>query len=753
MKRTDMSTRASRALHATILILILTGSSFAQTRNARIEVPVPAPTSTGTVTVSLAEFNRLTELAARKPKASETAPQPFVLSTAAFKLRVEDSALSGTVDISGNVLDKGFVKVPLTTGLTLLEARQANNALPLLLDGARQTAILNGPAPFAVSLSVASALTVEAGRASFTIPVPVASASLLTLDLPGNHANVRIEPGLVTSRTTSNGHTIVEATLEPGKPARVWWTTREIAAPVSQREVRFLSDIKSIVSVGDSQMRVTALCDITVIQGDAAEFRMPLPAGFDLTEATGSTLDSFANDNGVLVLNVREPARRNHQFLVALERTNKETKVDAPVIALTGAQRETGELLVEGLGSMELTPTESGGLRRMDVHEVGAVARSLSRFPLQAAFRYNRRAGDAPKLQLEWTQFPDSSVLSAVAERATITTLTNIEGKSLTEVTLRVRNHSQPFVKVELPAGAQLLSAEVEGERVKPVMGTDGSRVPLLRPGLNASGAYTVSFVYLNSGARFAKSGAYEMALPKMDVPVNLLTWEVSLPDRLEVKQFGGDAFSAELFPGAAAQNFVVDGADDYSEKDSVAWNDTNLDMDRLEPGQVGGIVVDPVGGVVAGAQVTLTNKQTGATQTTTTDAEGHWVFSNAPAGASTVRIDTRGFKSLQQELPLNGRAVRMGSTLEVASASETVTVSSDIASTEREGRRLEDQARRDKQAQLTAPSVNVFNLQRRVAGILPVHVDVPRSGKSYRFVRPLVMSEETKITFQYKAK
>jgi len=756
MKRTiTLGTRASRALHiTTILILTLTASASAQMRNARAEVPIPAPASTGTVTLSLAEFNRLTELAARKPKASEAAPLPFVLSTAAFKLRVEDSALTGTVEIAGNVLDKGFVKVPLTTGLTVLEARQANNALPLLLDGTRQTAILNGPAPFAVSLSVASALTIEAGRASFSIPVPAASASLLTLDLPGNHANVRVEPGLVTSRTTSNGHTIVEATLEPGKPARVWWTTREIAAPVAQREVRFLSDIKSIVSVGDSQMRVTALCDVTVIQGEAAEFRMPLPAGFELTEATGPTLDSFANDKGVLVLSVREPARRNHQFLVALERANKETKVEAPVLALTGAQRETGELLVEGLGSMELTPAESGGLRRLDVHEVGAVARSLSRFPLQAAFRYNRRAGDTPKLQLEWTQFPDSSVLSAVAERATITTLTNIEGKMLTEVTLRVRNHAKPFVKVELPAGAQLLSAEVEGERVKPVMGTDGSRVPLLLPGLNPSGAYTVSFVYLNSGARFTKAGSYEMALPKLDVPVNLLTWEVSLPDRLEVKQFGGDAFSAELFPAAAAQNFVADGTDDsFGAKDSLAWNESGVDMDRMEPGQVGGIVVDPNGAVVAGAQVTLTNKQTGGTQTTTTDAEGHWVFSNAPTGASTVRIDSRGFKSLQQELPLNGRAVRMGSTLEVASTSATVTITSGLDGAEREGRRLEDQARKDRQAQLTAPSSNVFNLQRRVAGILPVHVDVPRSGKSYRFVRPLVMGEETKISFQYKAK
>jgi hypothetical protein len=32
------------------------------------------------------------------------------------------------------------------------------------------------------------------------------------------------------------------------------------------------------------------------------------------------------------------------------------------------------------------------------------------------------------------------------------------------------------------------------------------------------------------------------------------------------------------------------------------------------------------------------------------------------------------------------------------------------------------------------------------------VAVEVPRSGKSYRFVRPLVLEEETRISFQYKS-
>ena len=82
---------------------------------------------------------------------------------------------------------------------------------------------------------------------------------------------------------------------------------------------------------------------------------------------------------------------------------------------------------------------------------------------------------------------------------------------------------------------------------------------------------------------------------------------------------------------------------------------------------------------------------------------------------------------------------------LETGVNSETVTISKD---------------KKHKKAVSTAPaapppqaSANVFNLQQRVAGVLPVAVDVPRAGTSYRFIRPLVINEETKLNFIYKSK
>ncbi|HEY0430280.1 MAG TPA: hypothetical protein VGC61_00645, partial [Pyrinomonadaceae bacterium] len=119
-----------------IAMLLMTTVAYSQQANLLdAALPAPAPGSTGSVTLTLAEYNRLMELAMRKPKPDAAAPLPFVLSRAAFKLRVEEQSLLGSVDIAGNVLDKGAVKVPLTTGLTILEAQQSGKPLPLLQEG------------------------------------------------------------------------------------------------------------------------------------------------------------------------------------------------------------------------------------------------------------------------------------------------------------------------------------------------------------------------------------------------------------------------------------------------------------------------------------------------------------------------------------------------------------------------------------------------------------------------------------------
>jgi hypothetical protein len=732
---------------------------------------LPLPT-TGNVTLTLAEYNRLVELATKAGKTHEKPPLPYALKRAEMKLHVASQTVLGTLQLDGEVFSKGAAKVPLTTGLTILNARQEGKSLPLEEEGSTSMAILPGAAEFSVALDTGMPLVIEAGRASFNLPVPAAGSVRLQLVIPGDHSLVRISPGLITSRTTEKGQTTLEATLVPGQTASVSWVTGIVQVPVVKHEVRFLSDVKTLVTVNDEELRIAALADITVIQGDPTQFVAEIPEGYEITGVSGATVDSSEVEKGKLIVRLNASAPRSHEFLISMERPLSGTKADAPFISFKDTQRETGEVLVEGTGAMELTATEGGGLKRMDLKEINPYLRSLARFPLQAAFRYHRQPTEIPTLALEWTRFPDSTVLAAVAEHAVVTTLVSVEGRTLTEVKLTVKNQAQPFLKVGLPKGATIVSADVAGEKVKPVQGPDGNRVPLLRAGFRPNGPYEVSFVFMDSGAPFAKKGGSELALPSMDVPISLLEWELFLPEQYKVKDFGGDAIAAYLLPAPMVESSDVftntfsgtnlptfAGIKENEGLDNLALFVPGVSDGRLSYGQLSGTVVDQTGAVIQSAQVKIT-LENGGTMTTTSDSSGHWVVSGVPSGRVKILVSAQGFRSANLHTQYDsGRPLRYDARLNVGTVSETVEVTATAPMVETttatiRRRKDRDKERDEKKAEAlaqNAASSNVLNLQRRVAGVLPVRVDVPRAGNSYRFARALVLDEETKVTFSYK--
>jgi len=746
------------------VILLLCSVSAVIALAADDKSPLPLPNS-GNVTLTLDEYNRLMELAAKPPKRLEVAPLPYSIKHADVKLHVENDGVRGTVELEGEVFHKGVSKVPLTSGMTVLDAHQNGKGVPLLQENGTHMALLPGPGEFSIALDTGLPLRIEAGRASFTLPAPAAGSVQLALVIPGDHTVANLNPGIITSRKSENGHTAIEATLVPGQAATIWWATREAVTPTVPREVRFLSDAKTLLSVSEAEMRIAVLADITVVQGEPSQFHVEIPAGYEVTGVTGATLDSTETNSGVLTLKVNAPARRTHQFLISMERAINSAKADAPFLSFKGAQRETGEVLVEGAGTMELTATEGGGLKRMDVKEANPYLRSLAHFPPQAAFRYHKQPSETPTLALEWVRFPDGSVLAAVAESATVTTMVTSEGKSLTEIKLVLRNQAQPFLKVALPAGVSILSADVGGERVKPVQGPDGSRVPLLRVGFHPTDSYTVSFVFMHSGAPFAKKGGADLSLPSMDIPISLLNWEVFLPEQYKVKDFGGDVIAANLVPAAFREEAAI------NHQDEGASNNFRV---QAPAGQMGGYVVDPTGAAIPNARVTITYAATGSGGSTTTDASGRWALGGMSSGSYKAQTDAPGFKSSILNLNYNANQPSMYEfPLSIGSVSETVEVTAQAVQLQTEDSALSNtitgkevtnlalNGRNHTQLAQLAPGVsnqntasaNVMNLQKRVAGVLPVAVDVPRAGTSFSFVRPLVLDEETKVTFSYKSR
>ncbi|HVB59540.1 MAG TPA: TonB-dependent receptor [Candidatus Acidoferrales bacterium] len=93
--------------------------------------------------------------------------------------------------------------------------------------------------------------------------------------------------------------------------------------------------------------------------------------------------------------------------------------------------------------------------------------------------------------------------------------------------------------------------------------------------------------------------------------------------------------------------------------------------------GSISGIVHDPSGAVIAGAEILVVNDATGVQYSTTTNSEGIYLVPNLPPGSYRIQVAEIGFKTLiKPDIILHVQdALAINFTLPIGAASETVTV------------------------------------------------------------------------------
>ena len=116
-------------------------------------------------------------MASKPAKRPDPAPLPYSLKHADLKFQVTAECVSGTIQLEGEIFSKSAFKVPLVSGLTILDAQQKGKELPLEQEGGTHMAVLPGAAEFSIALTTGMAVAIEPGRASFNLPVPAAGTA------------------------------------------------------------------------------------------------------------------------------------------------------------------------------------------------------------------------------------------------------------------------------------------------------------------------------------------------------------------------------------------------------------------------------------------------------------------------------------------------------------------------------------------------------------------------------------------------
>jgi hypothetical protein len=98
----------------------------------------------------------------------------------------------------------------------------------------------------------------------------------------------------------------------------------------------------------------------------------------------------------------------------------------------------------------------------------------------------------------------------------------------------------------------------------------------------------------------------------------------------------------------------------------------------QINPGHLTGIVKDAQGAVLPGVTVTATSPALLGTQSVTSEAGGEYRFPSLPAGSYTLTFELSGFQTQKREniVLATGQTLNIDTTLQLASLSETITVS-----------------------------------------------------------------------------
>src|SRR5215470_7919834 len=100
---------------------------------------------------------------------------------------------------------------------------------------------------------------------------------------------------------------------------------------------------------------------------------------------------------------------------------------------------------------------------------------------------------------------------------------------------------------------------------------------------------------------------------------------------------------------------------------------------------QIGGVVSDPAGMIIAGAQVSMTDTEKGQVHTAVTDSTGSYTLPSLPVGPYRLEVKAQGFKDyVQSGLVLQvGNNVQINVTMQVGSVSERVEVNATASQVE----------------------------------------------------------------------
>lgn len=224
-------------------------------------------------------------------------------------------------------------------------------------------------------------------------------------------------------------------------------------------------------------------------------------------------------------------------------------QVELPVIRGENLAHQAGFVAVEG--SPEIDVKVATPLRKVDIGELAGARHQVGK-RLIGAYWF---ASESPKVEISMVRHPAHDLPSMLVERAELLTLLDGHGLSQNAARLLLRT-KDPWIEVELPEGAKLWAARVDGETIKPQR--DDKYLLFEVPGAGEVALRDLQFVYELAVPAAGFRRQVELFAPKLllrrsgqargtSLPVADLSWQLCAPEGYRITRASGTVDTADV--------------------------------------------------------------------------------------------------------------------------------------------------------------------------------------------------------------
>lgn len=381
---------------------------------------------------------------------------------------------------------------------------------------------------------VTASFSLTNNRNYLTFPVVKATTNRIEFSVPEKNMLIS-SPGSHQNQIENRGNkTTFTAMVPPVNQVHITWKKRR--RETKKKPALFYASSTTLISVAAEVVKAHTNVQLEILQSSLEQVSILLPKHYEAIKVdVGPKNNYLARETAigrVLEIHFGYEVSRKCQFTLTLERslTPETLGVDFTGITVLDARRESGSIGVVADSTVEVAIADKADLEKLEYHQVPKNILKMSARPILNCFKYSKHPY---QLELTIQKHERLQGIATVIESARATLLYLPEGKSLHQITYRVRNSYKQFMELTLPREARIWSVLVDKKPEKASRKQNGKTLlPLIRSGGKGDKlkSFLVELVYSMPAKKFANKGSAICSLPKSDIFVNKMDLEIFLP-------------------------------------------------------------------------------------------------------------------------------------------------------------------------------------------------------------------------------